>query len=156
MKVNSRLFGEIDIADDKVITFESGLIGFDEYRKYAIIFDSEKETKGGIMWLQSMEEPQLAFPVIDPMNIISDYNPVVEDEWLEPIGEFKDETELYVLAVLTVPADLTQMTANLKAPLIINTETRKACQIIVNNEEYSVHYNVYEYVEKLKKEATVC
>ena len=153
MQINSRLFGEIDIDGEKIIRFEKGLIGFDEYVNYAIIFDSERETKGGIMWLQSMDEPTLAFPVIDPTMIYDDYNPVVEDEWLAPIGEIKDMEDIYVLAVMTVPSDLTKMTANLKAPLIINTDTRKGCQIIVNNEEYEVRYNVYDYIESLRKEA---
>lgn len=153
MQINSRLFGEIDINDDKIISFESGIIGFEEYTKYALIFDSEKESKNGILWLQSMEESQLAFPVIDPMQICDGYNPIVEDEWLEPIGGISNIDDIYVLAVLTVPSDLTKMTANLKAPLIINTETKKGCQMIVNNEEYSVRYNVYEYIERIRKEA---
>lgn len=153
MKVSSRIFGEIEIEDDKILTFESGLIGFEEYKKFAIVYDTEKQTKGGIMWLQSMEDPDLAFPIIDPMLVYDNYNPVVEDEWLKPIGDIKNETDIFVLSILTVPSDLTKMTANLKAPVIINTETRKACQIIVNNEEYEVRYNVYDYIEKLKKEA---
>ena len=153
MKVSSRIFGEIEIEDDKILTFESGLIGFEEYKKFAIVYDTEKQTKGGIMWLQSMEDPDLAFPIIDPMLVYDNYNPVVEDEWLKPIGDRKNETDIFVLSILTVPSDLTKMTANLKAPVIINTETRKACQIIVNNEEYEVRYNVYDYIEKLKKEA---
>ena len=153
MKVSSRIFGEIEIEDDKILTFESGLIGFEEYKKFAIVYDTETQTKGGIMWLQSMEDPDLAFPIIDPMLVYDNYNPVVEDEWLKPIGDIKNETDIFVLSILTVPSDLTKMTANLKAPVIINTETRKACQIIVNNEEYEVRYNVYDYIEKLKKEA---
>ena len=153
MKVSSRIFGEIEIEDDKILTFESGLIGFEEYKKFAIVYDTEKQTKGGIMWLRSMEDPDLAFPIIDPMLVDDNYNPVVEDEWLKPIGDIKNETDIFVLSILTVPSDLTKMTANLKAPVIINTETRKACQIIVNNEEYEVRYNVYDYIEKLKKEA---
>ena len=153
MKVSSRIFGEIEIEDDKIMTFESGLIGFEEYKKVAIVYDTELQKKGGIMWLQSMEDPDLAFPIIDPMLVYDNYNPVVEDEWLKPIGDIKNETDIFVLSILTVPSDLTKMTANLKAPVIINTETRKACQIIVNNEEYEVRYNVYDYIEKLKKEA---
>mgnify|MGYP002727551396 CR=1 FL=1 len=141
MQINSRLFGEIDIEDDKVIDFKNGIIGFEEYHKYALIFDAEKESSKSIMWLQSMEEPELAFPVADPTHIFSGYNPVVEDE---------------LLVVLTVPSDLTKMTANLKAPLVINTDTRKGCQIIVNNEEYQVRYNVYDYVQSLKKEEGKC
>ena len=152
MQINSRLFGEIDVEDDKVIDFKNGIIGFEEHHKYALIFDAEKESSKSIMWLQSMEEPELAFPVADPTHICSGYNPVVEDELLESIGGIDKPEDVFVLVVLTVPSDLTKMTANLKAPLVINTDTRKGCQIIVNNEEYQVRYNVYDYVQSLKKE----
>lgn len=152
MQINSRLFGKIDVEDDKVIDFKNGIIGFEEHHKYALIFDAEKESSKSIMWLQSMEEPELAFPVADPTHICNGYNPVVEDELLESIGGIDKPEDVFVLVVLTVPSDLTKMTANLKAPLVINTDTRKGCQIIVNNEEYQVRYNVYDYVQSLKKE----
>ena len=85
------------------------------------------------------------------MNITKDYNPVVEDEWLLPIGNIESEDDLFVLVILTVPSDLTRMTANLKAPVIINTRTMKGCQLIVNNDDYDVRYNVYDYVQELRK-----
>lgn len=151
MHINSRLFGEIDVDDNKIITFESGIIGFDECRHFTLLYDSEKGNQKSIMWLQSVERPELAFPVADPMSISREYNPIVEDEWLEPIGEIKNEEDIYVLVILTVPSDLTRMTANLKAPVIINTGTMKGCQLIVNNEEYQVRYNVYDYIQELKK-----
>ena len=151
MHISSRLFGEIDIDDSKIISFDNGIIGFDDCKHFTVLYDSEKEGHSSIMWLQSVEHPELAFPVADPMNITEDYNPIVEDEWLSSIGEIEKEDDLYVLAILTVPSDLTKMTANLKAPVIINTRTMKGCQLIVNNEEYEVRYNVYDYVQKLKK-----
>lgn len=152
MHIRSRLFGETDIDDEKVIEFTQGMMGFEEYKKYAIIFDSERENAGGIMWLQSLEDEDIAFPVVNPMDIKPDYNPIVEDEWLESLGDFGEDENLFVLLVLTVPSDLTKTTCNMKAPVIINTLTRKACQLIVNNEDYLVKYNIYDYIEKLKKE----
>ena len=151
MIINSRVFGEVEIADDKVITFESGMLGFEEYKQYTLMYDVEKE-KRTIMWLQCVEEPELAFPVIEPMKVYEGYNPVVEDEWLTPLGEVESEEDYFLLTVFTVPADLTKMTANLKAPIVVNTKTMKACQIIVNNDDYPVRYNVYEYIQKMKEE----
>lgn len=157
MLVNTRLFGEIVIEDDKVLEFEQGILGFEELKKYAIVFNNEQESKKGIMWLQSIEDGSLAFPVIDPTLVEETYNPIVEEDWLEPIGSFETAEDLYVLAILTVPTDITKMTVNLKAPLIINTISRKGCQIIVNNEEYKVKHNVYEYFNSLKeKEESGC
>ena len=86
--------------------------------------------------------------VFVPMDVIKDYRPVVEDEWLAQIGIFESDEELYVLSVLTVPSDLTKMTINLKAPIVINISTRLGCQIIVNNEEYPIRYSVYDCFNK--------
>ena len=118
---------------------------------YTLIFNAEK--KGNIMWLQSLDEPELAFTVMDPMKIVPEYNPVVEDEWLAPLGEVETEDDYFLLSVVTVPSDLTKMTANLKAPIVINMKTMKACQIIVNNDDYQVRYNVYDCVKKMKEGA---
>lgn len=151
MIINSRVFGEVEIANDKIITFESGMLGFEEYKQYTLMYDVEKE-KRTIMWLQCVDEPELAFPVIEPMKVYEGYNPVVEDEWLIPMGEVESEEDYFLLTVFTVPADLTKMTVNLKAPIVINTKTMKACQLIVNNDDYPVKYNVYEYIQKMKEE----
>ena len=153
MQIKSKLFGEIEIQDDKIITFEHGIMGFEELKKYALVFDSDKPTPNKIMWLQSAEISDLAFPVIDPTLIMGEYNPVVEDEWLAPIGGYETEEDLLVLCILTVPSDISKMTANVKAPLIINGITKKGCQIIANNDEYSVRYNVYDILQKKKEEA---
>ena len=100
MEINSRIFGKIEIDDNKIITIPNGLLGFEKYTRYVIAYDSDKESKNGIMWLQCVDEPELAFPVMDPMFIITDYRPVVEDEWLAQIGIFESDEELYVLSVL--------------------------------------------------------
>ena len=82
MKAKTRMFGEIDIQEDKIITLESGMIGFPDMQKFTLIFDEEKGSKSHIMWLQSMDDPQTAFPVINPVTIKEDYNPSVSEELL--------------------------------------------------------------------------
>lgn len=149
MLVQTKYFGEIDLTDDKVITLERGLIGFDEYKKYTILYDSEKEERPTISWLQSLDEPGLALPVISPLVVKPDYNPVVEDELLAGMGEVTEDN-IVVLLTLTVPEDIKKMTANLKAPIIINSDTRKGAQIIVENQDYEIKYNVYEFIQSLK------
>ena len=149
MKINTRLFGEIEIAESRIITFESPIMGFEEYKRYTLIYDSEN--KGDIMWLQSIEEPELAFTVMDPSSILEKYSPLVEDELLTSLGKVETDEDYFVLTVITIPSDITKMTANLKAPIVINTKTNKASQIVVNNEEYVVRFNIYDYIMKLKE-----
>ena len=151
MKANTKYFGMVDIDDDKVITFDDGLIGLEEYKKFAIINDVEEE-KSVISWLQSLEEPNFALPIIDPLLVKKDYDPVVEDEWLESLGEMKSE-DYVVLVTLTVPENVEKMTTNLKAPIVINMNTKKGAQIIAENQEYIVRYPVYEALKSMKEKA---
>lgn len=146
MNIATKLFGEVKIDEKKVITFETGLIGFESCKQFMIIHDEEVE-EAKILWLQSIDEPELAFPVVDPLKIRSDYNPTVEDELFKSIGENKDE-EMLVLVIMSVPSDITKMAVNLKAPLVINPTTRKACQIIVENSEYPVRYPIYDILNQ--------
>lgn len=151
MLVKTKYFGEIDLSEDKILEFENGIMGFEQYRKYTILYDNEEEKKGTIMWFQSVEEPALALPVINPLYIKKDYNPEVSEELLQPLGEINEEN-LCILLILTVPRNVKHTTANLKAPLIVNAETRKGCQAIAENADYEVKYNVYEAIQKMKEE----
>ena len=151
MLVKTKYFGEINLSEDKIITMERGMFGFEEYKKYTILYDSEKEGRPNVSWFQSVEEPSLAFSVINPMAVMEDYNPIVEDELLKGLGEITEEN-IVVLLPLTVPQEVTNMTANLKAPIIINADTRKGAQVVVEKEEYEIKYKIYDIL-KGKKEA---
>lgn len=151
MKAATRLFGEIEIDESKIITFEDGIIGFPDMKKFTVIFDEEKEGRPSISWLQSMDEPEIAFPVMDPLFVCETYNPSVEEELLKNLGTIKEDN-LYVLVTVTVPQDIKELAVNLKAPIVINTDTRKASQIIVED-DLPVRYRIYEILEEAKKKA---
>ena len=151
MKAATRLFGEIEIDESKIITFEDGIIGFPDMKKFTLIFDEEKEGRPSISWLQSMDEPEIAFPVMDPLFHCETYNPSVEDELLKNLGTIKEDN-LYVLVTVTVPQNIKELAVNLKAPIVINTDTRKASQIIVED-DLPVRYRIYEILEEAKKKA---
>lgn len=149
MEINTKNFGTINIEEDKIIHFTGGIVGFPELVEFALIHDEEKGTKNGIQWLQSMQEPAFAMPVVDPLVILPEYNPQIEDELLKPLGELGADNML-VLITITIPSDLTKMTVNLKGPIIINTDNKKACQVIAEGENYSVKYPVYELLKARK------
>lgn len=153
MLVQTKFFGEIDLEEEKILTFEHGLMGFETCKKFTLLFDSEKEERN-VMWFQSLEEPALALPVVYPTVVKTDYAPNVNEELLQSLGELTQDN-LCILLTLTVPSDVKQTTANLKAPLIINSDTRKGCQAIAENPEYPVKFNVYEAIQN-QKEGTVC
>lgn len=152
MLIKTRVFGEIEIDDTKIITFGNGIIGFPDLKKFTLLYDAEKT--GGIKWLQSLDEPAFAMPVMDPLYVKESYNPVVEDELLKPLGEL-DPEEILVLVTVTVPKDLTQMSVNLQAPLVVNAENKTGCQIIVDNEkdEFPVKFMIYDILQNKKERA---
>lgn len=150
MKVNTRLFGEIDIADEKIIRMPEGIIGFPDLKNFSLIYDedSSKEERSSLMYLQSMDEPLFAMPVVMPDNIFPEYNPTINDDILPDIGELTEDN-LYVLVTITVPSDIRQMTVNLKAPFIINTDTMKGCQLMVED-DVRVKEPVYDILRARK------
>lgn len=151
MKITTRVFGEIEIDDSKIICFPAGIIGFPEMKDFALVFDEEKGKNTPIKWLQSLQEPEFAMPVMDPLLIVKDYNPEVEDNYLISLGEMTAEDTL-VLVTVTVPKDMSKMSINLQAPIIINADSKKAIQIIVNTEQYPVKYYIYDILQNMKKE----
>ena len=152
MRVQTKFFGEVELDDNKILEFPNGIIGFEDFKKFAIIYDVADDRETKISWLQSLEEPVLALPVVDPLAIVPDYAPMIEDELLKPLGNPADEDLLFLL-VMTVPSDMKKVTANMKAPVIINTKTCIGVQLIVDNADYPVKYNVYDAVQKMKEKA---
>lgn len=149
MKINTKIFGEVEVADEKIITFENGIIGFPELKRFTLLHDEEKGTGAGIRFLQSVEEPAFAMPVMDPLLVKPDYDPQVNDELLAGVGELTEENIL-VLVTVTVPSDLTKMTVNLQGPFVINVDERKACQIVAEGNEYPVKFPVYDILQARK------
>ncbi|MBE5852952.1 MAG: flagellar assembly protein FliW [Lachnospiraceae bacterium] len=151
MVVETRVFGTVEINDEKIITFPGGIIGFPDLKQFTLLYD-ETKPQAAIKWLQSLDEPVFAMPVMDPLVVKADYDPMVEDELLKPLGELNPE-EILVLVTVSVPSDLTQMTVNLQAPIIVNAENRKAGQLIVDNNggEYPVKFPIYDIIQKNKE-----
>ena len=152
MKAVTRVFGTIDIADDKIITMEKGMIGFPELTHFALIFDEEKKDKAfKIMWLQSMDDGSIAFPVTDPIHLVEDYRPSVSEEIIAPLGEMTDDNT-YLLATVTVPKNVEDFSMNLKAPIVINMDTNKGAQVITED-DYPVKYKIYDLLKANKEKA---
>lgn len=149
MLVKTRHFGEIDLDESKIIRFDEGILGFSDYKEYTLLYDDANNERPDISWLQCLTEPSLAIPVISPFIIKPDYNPEVEDALLHSLGELSDEN-IVVLVSITVPGDATKISANLKAPFIINADARKGCQIIAENSDYEVRYYFYEILQAVK------
>lgn len=146
MKIQTKVFGEIEISEDKIIYFANGIVGFPELKRFALLHDEEKGNNAGIRFLQSIDEPGFAMPVMDPLLVKPDYDPHVNDDLLALAGKISQEN-LLVLVTVSIPGDLTKMSVNLQGPMIINVEEYKGCQIIVENKEYPVKFPIYEILQ---------
>lgn len=154
MKADTRLFGKIEVADDKVIKIKEGIIGYPDFVNFTLIHDEEKKKKGGIRWLQSLDDGMFALPVIDPLEIVAEYKPTVSKEGLKLLGDMPTES-IFVLVTITVPKQIEQMSVNLKAPFIINMENLQGVQLIIED-DYPVKYKIYDILKKKKAGGQTC
>ncbi|WP_027206652.1 flagellar assembly protein FliW [Butyrivibrio fibrisolvens] len=149
MKLTTRVFGEVEVDDNKIIDFPNGIIGFPDLKRFTLMHDEDEGTST-IMWLQSIDEPEFALPVMNPLIVCPDYKPMIDKNGVAELGELDDQ-EILVLVTVTVPHDLTKMTVNLMGPIIINTKDMKASQNIVDNDEYPVKFPIYDILKKNKE-----
>ena len=148
MEFNTKLFGKVNVEDDKVIDFPEGILGFPELKKFALLYDNEKNTAGGFNFLVSAEEPAFALPVVPALVVEPGYSPKFTEDIEASIGKLTEENAL-VLVTMTIPSDVTKMTVNLNAPIVVNSDSKKGIQSVVGNDEYDVKYPIYD---KLKKD----
>ncbi len=145
MKLNTKHFGEIEIDESKILTFEEGLPGFEDTKRFILLRD-DKDTDELFYWIQSVDDEKLAFALIDMLKIMPDYDPMVPIEELSALGDF-DSKDLVNYNILVIPDEVKEMTANLLAPIVINNATKKAKQIISTN-DYDVKYKIFDMLKK--------
>ncbi|MBQ2473284.1 MULTISPECIES: flagellar assembly protein FliW [Lachnospira] len=151
MKVETKWFGTIEVGEEQILTFEKGIIGFEDWKKYTLIYDAEKGVEeSSIFWLQAIDEPTLALPIMDPTLVYEGYDPIVEDEIINTLGDNIADATLLVVCTVTVPEKLENMTVNLKAPVIINMDTNRGVQLIADNDDYQVRYPIYDILNAEK------
>ncbi len=140
MILKTRLFGEIEVKDDKIINFTKPILGFDNYKEYLML---ENESIFPTFWLQAINDPDIAFPVVSPHIVDEHYSIKLPAHELEDIQLKKIEDAL-VLTLMVVPQSISSMRTNLRAPIIYNPATKLAKQIILNDDKYPVHHYIID------------
>lgn len=138
MNIKTKRFGEIDIDPKSKIHFPSGLLGFAKEHDY-VLLDPNKMSP--LKWLQSVDDPDLAFVVTDPLIFKPDYEIRVFENDLAEL-DVEDPSTVVQLVIVTVPRDPAKMTANLKGPLLINTANNKARQIVLDDPKYDIKFRL--------------
>jgi flagellar assembly factor FliW len=132
--VPSERFGELDVDDDNVLSFLDGLLGFPDARRFAMVDAGDDQT---YFWLQSIDDPSLAFLSVVPWAFFPDYEPVIDDVEQSALGLERAEDAM-VLCLLSVQRDTDKITANLLGPLIVNANTRRGRQVVLAESGYPV------------------
>ena len=140
MKLNTRNFGELDIDEEKIIAFPEGLPGFEEEKEFIIINNDDEENP--FCWLQSVNNPDLAFVIVNPFLIFSDYSVDISETVQEKL-KIKDEKDVAVYSIVVVPEDLKKMTANLLGPIVINIRERLGKQVILDDPRYTTKHYIF-------------
>lgn len=134
MKVQTTRFGELEVSPEDLITFPEGLLGFHRYKEYVLIQVAETSP---LLWLQSVQVPELAFVIANPQLFRPDYRVQVKEDDLKSIQLAEvARGEVYVI-LNRVDGELT---ANLQGPLVINPDTRLAKQLVLNDKRFPVRY----------------
>jgi flagellar assembly factor FliW len=149
MKVLTKPYGEMEIAEAQQIKFPRGLFGFEDLRDFALLDAAQQP----FYWLQSMERVEVAFVLIDPLFFRPDYTPDVDAGELEEIGAERGEDRL-VFAIVTIPENSSLMTANLQGPLILNRRTREGRQSISTNPRWGVRHIILDELSRSKQGAS--
>lgn len=134
MEVRTTRFGVIEIAEDRVITFPKGLLGFPQRTRYCLL---EPGDDACFFWLQSLDEPSLAFVVTDPGLFIAEYSVPIRPEQMSDLSlERLDDAQVFVI----VNKVDQQLTGNLQGPLVINTLTRVGEQMVLAEKRWTTRH----------------
>lgn len=133
------------VPEKQIIHFPEGLLGLSHLNKYIML---SPEKKLPFMYLQSVEEETLAFIVIDPYLYMPDYSFDISDDVIDFLGVTK-ESDILVLSVVVIPSDITRMTANFAAPVLINVNNRRAKQIVLQDDKYRIRQPIFEIYKSI-------
>ncbi len=139
MIIKTGSFGSLEITEQDIITFPLGIHGFPEEKEFCLI-DPADDTL--ILWLQSVRKPELAFAVLEPKIFKSDYTVRLSGAELREL-KLENLNNTSVLSILTLPADLQGMSANLKAPLVINLTQKLGRQVVLQENDYNLKHPMF-------------
>ena len=132
--IRTRNFGPVEVPQEHILTFSAGLLGFPECRRYVLLEPSQDSP---FLWLQGVDDPALAFVVMDPAQIVPGYQVELQEGTRRELGVAPHD-EVKILVILTIPPGRPEdMTANLLGPLVLNLRTRRGRQLVLEEALYS-------------------
>ncbi len=139
MLVQSTRFGELDVAEEQIMDFPEGLLGFPDEKRFALM---EYKPESPFFILQSMSDPDLTFLMINPFAFFNDYDFHMDDVMMAEIGLSADNPPT-VFNIATVKDKLENMTVNLAGPVLVNVRDRKAAQWVIEKTQFPTRYPLF-------------
>ena len=144
-KVSTVRFGEIEVAEDKIVRFEEGMPAFEKEHEFVVIPYDEKSP---YYFMQSLTTPDLAFLMTVPYIFFPDYEFQLEDDVTEKLG-IRDPEDIILYTLLTIPnGEIADMTTNLMAPIVINNRTLDAKQVVLEKSRYTTKHPLFKKKEE--------
>lgn len=142
MKIQTDYYGEVEYDQEDLVSITEGFFGFPNLKYYLPICLSEDE--GSLLLMQSTEQPDIAFVVINPTFLCPDYSPILSPEELSFLG-VSDSGELSYYALCVIRDNYLENTVNMKCPLAINPQTRTGRQVILENTDYGYRHKISSF-----------
>ena len=141
VNLSTNNFGNLSIEKENIITFEQGLLGFEELKQFAIIAVEECLP---FEWLVSVEDPIVAFPILNPTLFFSDYKPSLSKDDLVLL-DIKKEKDVEMFCIVTLGKKPEDVTLNLKGPILINMKNKIGKQVVLTEDYYSLNQQLIRY-----------
>lgn len=145
MEIKTTRFGDIEIDENLIITLPEGILGFEDFKRYIILDHFDKESP--FKWLQSVEDPSLAFVITDPLIFVPEYVAKISKEEVKSI-ELSDAGKAIIVVIVNIKRDHSEITINLQGPMVINAEKKLAKQAVIRESDYSVRHVIFSRNQK--------
>jgi flagellar assembly factor FliW len=151
LKLDTSYFGEIKIDEEAILEFSEGILAFENLRKFVIIDSQEEELP--FKWLQSVDEGDISFIMIDPFLFKPDYEVELSDQVIEKL-EIESEEDVAIYTLLVIPENVNEMTANLAGPIVINFKKKLGKQVVLEDKRYHTKHRVIADTRKEDRNAS--
>lgn len=146
MNIETKNLGNLELEDDKIITFEEGIPGFEHLTRFILL--EEKDSK--FFYLQSIEEKEVCFVIVDPYVFVKDYAPIIKESYFEKLGG-GDDSQFVLYTTVCLKKPIGESTLNLAGPLLIHMGTRLGIQVITEEKMYATKHRLVDLIEEKKR-----
>ncbi|GLB29138.1 flagellar assembly factor FliW [Lacrimispora amygdalina] len=148
MEIKTQYFGSIPYYEEELIHFSDGLFGFSELKKYVPL--AFQDNSDSLISLQSVDDFRISFILMNPFQLYPEYAPVLSAEDSKLLKATYDENNISYYVICVIHEHMDENTVNLKAPIAVNTDTREAKQIILDNPLYKFRHPIKDFIKRGK------